>query len=641
MRCGGATNTAEWERAVSNSTEVPFRETAFIARDIAIDRRDDGTILMASRVPLDLGQPHLPAYLRHRAQERPDAIWISEQDRTSSEWRTISFAEARRGVDSLTQVLLDLDPPAGSTVVILSANSIEHALLTYASFQAGIPVVPITPALALQPEAAGQLKERLSKINPGIVFVQDAHEYARALDLVGQQCRVIAVSNARLDAGDLAYADLVRTTPTQAVEGAFASINPDAAARLMFTSGSSGSPKAVIQTQRNIMVAVESNLTSFGQKGRDQGVTRLDWMPWSHVTGAAVLAATLVSGGSFFIDDGKPIGKEFERTLENLRHVSPTNYFSMPAGYVMLADALEQDAELAKSFFSNLLTMGYGGARLPDDVARRLQALAVEYSGFKIPFTCGYGSTETGPGGALVYWPTDRVGLIGLPHPGYDLKLVPLDDERYEVRVRSDAVTPGYLGLPDQTAAMLDDEGYFRMGDAASFLSPDDPLQGLVFAGRISDEFKLVTGTFVRAGELHDLLMLATAPLVQHLVLCGEGEAFVGLLAWLNLKAARDYVGEPEASLDMLNRNSAIRQQIARMITAYNTENRSSSRRVRRFSLLDEMPSAEAGELADKGSIRAGNVRRRRASAVAALFEQTPPFEVEMVEDEAAATVQL
>jgi feruloyl-CoA synthase len=240
---------------VSNSTAVPFRETAFIARDIAIDRRDDGTILMASRVPLDLGQPHLPAYLRHRAQERPDAIWISEQDRTSSEWRTISFAEARRGVDSLTQVLLDLDPPAGSTVVILSANSIEHALLTYASFQAGIPVVPITPALALQPEAAGQLKERLSKINPGIVFVQDAHEYARALDLVGQQCRVIAVSNARLDAGDLAYADLVRTTPTQAVEGAFASINPDAAARLMFTSGSSGSPKA-----SDIVASIASSL---------------------------------------------------------------------------------------------------------------------------------------------------------------------------------------------------------------------------------------------------------------------------------------------------------------------------------------------------------------------------------------------
>ncbi len=277
--------------------------------------------------------------------------------------------------------------------------------------------------------------------------------------------------------------------------------------------------------------------------------------------------------------------------------------------------------------------MGYGGARLPDDVARRLQALAVQHTGFKIPFTCGYGSTETGPGGALVYWPTERVGLLGLPHPGYELKLVPLDDERYEVRIRSDAVTPGYLGMPDQTAAMLDEEGFFCIGDAASFLSPDDPLEGLVFAGRISDEFKLVTGTFVRAGELQDLLLLATAPLVQQLVLCGEGEEFVAMLAWLNAKAAREFVSKPEASLGELSRHPAIRKQVATMISRYNRDNRASSRRVRRFSLLDHMPSAEAGELADKGSIRAGNVRRLRAGVVSALFQATPSPDVVVVED--------
>ena len=617
---------------MSNPTDAPFKQSAFIPRDIAIDRRRDGTVLMSSRIPLDLTQPNLPAYLRYRSQERPDAIWISEPDRTSGNWRSITFAEARRRVDSLTQALLNLATPAGSSLVILSANSIEHALITYAAFQVGIPVVPITPALALQPEAAGQLEERLSRVNPGLVFVQDAQEYARALALVGPGVRVIAAKNVRHDAGDLAYDDLVRTAPSQDVDDAFAAIDSDAMARLMFTSGSSGSPKAVIQTQRNIMVAVESNLTAFGQKNSGLGVTRLDWMPWSHVTGSAVLAATLISGGTFYVDDGKPVGKEFERTLENLRHVSPTNYFSMPAGYVMLADALEQDPGLAQSFFANLLSMGYGGARMPDDVARRLQALAVEHTGFKVPFTCGYGSTETGPGGAMVYWPTDRVGLIGLPHPGYELKLVPLDEERYEVRVRSAAVTPGYLGMPEQTAEMLDEEGYFRIGDAASFLNPDDPLDGLVFAGRISDEFKLMTGTFVRAGELHDLLMLATAPLVQHLVLCGEGEAFVGLLAWLNIKAAREFVGAPDATLKELNCHPAIRQQIARSIDAYNRENPSSSRRVRRFSLLDQMPSAAAGELADKGSIRAGDVRRLRAESVAALFKPEPVSEVVILE---------
>jgi feruloyl-CoA synthase len=618
---------------VSNSSDAPFKETTFVPRDIAIDRRNDGSILLSSRIVLELKKPNLLAYLRYRSQERPDSIWISEPDRVSGNWRSITFGDARSSVDCLTQALIDLAPPSGSSMAILSANSIEHALITYAAYLAGIIVVPFTPALALQPEAAGQLQERLQRVNPSLVFVQDAQEYGRALTLIDPDVAVIAVNNARPDAGDLVYDQLVRTKPGQAVEDAFASIDPDAIARLMFTSGSSGTPKAVIQTQRNIMVAVESNLTSFGQNSRSTGVTRLDWMPWSHVTGSAVLAATLFSGGTFYIDDGRPIGKEFERTLQNLRHVSPTNYFSMPAGYVMLADALEQDPDLARTFFANLLTMGYGGARMPDDVARRLQALAVEHTGFRIPFTCGYGSTETGPGGALVYWPTERVGLIGLPHPGYDLKLVPLDDDRYEVRVRSDAVSPGYFGLPEQTAAMRDDEGYFCMGDAASFVSPDDPLEGLYFAGRISDEFKLVTGTFVRAGELHDLLLLATAPLVQNLVLCGEGEKFVGLLAWLNLKSAREFVGLPEASHEELNRNPLVREKIGELIAVYNQTNPSSSRKVCCFNLLDQMPSAEAGELADKGSIRAGNVRRLRADAVAALFMPVPPPEVFVMDE--------
>ncbi len=359
-------------------------------------------------------------------------------------------------------------------MVILSANSIEHALITYAAFQTSIPVVPLTPAFALQPSAARNCRSGWR----GSIRVWCSCRMRRNMRMSWHCSAQKCASLRSTTPGQTAIWPLpiLSTQPTPAVEEAFAAIDPDAPARLMFTSGSSGSPKAVIQTQRNIMVAVESNLTAFGQKGKAKGVTRLDWMPWSHVTGAAVLAATLISGGTFYIDDGKPIGKEFERTLENLRHVSPTNYFSMPAGYVMLADALEHDPALARSFFANLLTMGYGGARMPDDVARRLQALAVEHCGFKVPFTCGYGSTETGPGGALVYWPTDRVGLIGLPHPGYDLKLVPLDDERYEVRVRSEAVTPGYLGMPEQTAEMLDEEGYFHMGDAASFLSPDDPL---------------------------------------------------------------------------------------------------------------------------------------------------------------------
>lgn len=597
--------------------EAPFRPTNFIPRDIEIERRDDGALLMRCRVPLVLGASSLSAYLRLQGEARSDAPWIFERTADRQGWRSVTFGEARRAVDSLTQGLLDLSLPAGSSLVILSENSIEHALVTYACFQAGIPVVPVTPAYALQAETADKLGERLSAVSPGAVFVQNGARYGQALAHLDPALPVIVVDQPR--AGDVLYADLARAPVSPAVEEAFNAIDIDAAARFMFTSGSSGAPKAVIQTQRNILVAVESNLTAFGQKG-GTGVVRLDWMPWSHVTGAAVLAATLISGGRFYIDDGRPVGKDFARTLDNLKHVSPTAYFSMPAGYVMLVDALEGDETLARAFFENLLAMGYGGARMPDDVARRLQALAIHHTGHKIPFTCGYGSTETGPGGALVYWPTDRVGLIGLAQPGYDLKLVPIDEERYEVRVRSDAVSPGYLGQPAATAAMRDEEGYYRMGDAASFCVADDPLQGLVFAGRLSDEFKLVTGTFVRTNELTDLLLDAMAPLVKHLVLCGEGERFVAALVWLNLPAARVVAGLPDASLADLNADPAIVSRIAEGLAHYNAANKASSRRVHRFLLQDEDASAAAGELADKGSIRNGNVRRRRADQVVKLF---------------------
>jgi feruloyl-CoA synthase len=611
---------------MTSPAPATYRDMPFIPRDIAIERRSDGTVLLSSRIPLVPGASSLSAYLRRQSETRPDAAWIAQ--RSGEGWRSITFGEARRQVDSLAQALLDLRVPAGKSLVILSTNSIEHAMITFAAFQVGIPVAPLTAAYALQASAAKQLEERLAVVDPSVFFVQNGRQYAASLDRLDPALPVISVDDPRT--GDLHFADLVGTMPGPAVDAAFDRIDPDAPARYMFTSGSSGAPKAVIQTQRNVIVAVESNLTAYGQIGRD-GIRRLDWMPWSHVTGAAVLAATLISGGTFFIDDGRPMGDDFARTLANLRHVSPTNYFSMPAGYIMLADALEQDRDLAQGFFARLLTMGYGGARLPDDVARRMQALAIEHTGYKIPFVCGYGSTETGPGGALVYWPTDRVGMIGLPQPGFEMKLVPLDGERYEVRVRSAAVTPGYLGEPEKTAAMLDDEGYFSMGDAAAFVSPDDPLQGLAFAGRMSDEFKLVTGTFVRTGELQELVLTA-APLLLQVVLCGEGEAYVAILAWLNLRFARELAGRPEATIEELNRDDQVVRAVKAAVAGYNLQNNTSSRKIVRFALQDSPPSAEAGELADKGSIRAGVVRRLRAEQVRDLYRDPPPPQVHLID---------
>jgi feruloyl-CoA synthase len=584
---------------------------------------------MRSRYDLKLRGRTLPDYLRRQSEDRPDSVWIAQRNEDRSGWRTVTYRDARKTVDSLAQALIDLKLPVGTSLAILSENSIEHALITYAAFQVGLPIAPITAAYALQTGAENKLKERLGVVQPSLVFVQSGKRYAKALEAVEGPTRVIVVDHPRPGKDDLLFADLSATVPGEGVDRALSNVNPEAPARYMFTSGSSGAPKAVIQSQKNIIVAVESNLTSFGQTGGN-GVRRLDWMPWSHVTGAAVLAATLFSGGTFYIDDGKPTQEEFGKTLSNLRDVSPTNYFSMPIGYVMLADALESDSELAEAFFKNLLTMGYGGARLPDDVARRLQKLAVQYTGYKVPITCGYGSTETGPGGALVYWPTDRVGMIGLPHPGYELKLVPLDEDRFEVRVRSDAVASGYLGMDMSASPMLDEDGYYAMGDAASFVSIDDPLQGLVFAGRISEEFKLATGTFVRSGEINDQLMSA-APILQHVLVCGENQQFVTALGWLDVAAARSLTHRSDASVAELNRDPQIHRHIANAVERYNAKNPGSSRSVERISLQDSAPSSEAGELADKGSLRAAAVRRTRAAEIDALYASKPPANVVVV----------
>ena len=617
--------------------DAGFRKMTFIPRDVDVVRDEDGVIRMRCRIPVCPRELSLPAYLRRHATRRPDIRWLSQRVLRGGLWRSVSFGEARRAVDSLTQGLIDLRLPPGAALAVLSDNSIENALVTLAAMQAHIPVAPMSTAYALQSSNLSKLREMLATVHTGALFVQSGQAYARvleALELGGAP--VIVGEDARSGHEDVSYSDLVARHPGPDVERLFAGIDPDAPAKLMFTSGSTGSPKAVIQTQRNLIIAIESNLTTFGYT--DEGtMVRLDWTPWSHVFGATGLGLALVAGGSLFIDDGRPAGPLFAETIRNLREIAPSCYVNVPAGYAALVEALEGDAVLARNFFSKLQFLGYGAARLPDDIARRMQMLAVEYTGFRVPFTCGYGATETGPGGALVYWPTDRVGFIGLPQCGYELKLVPVNTGRYEVRVRSEAVTPGYYGRPDVTAQAFDEEGFYRMGDAATFLDPVDPLQGLIFAGRLAEEFKLQTGTFVLASSLRVTLIDAAAPLLHEVVVCGEDQPFVAILAWLNVSAARELIGRADATREELNADPQVRGHIAAALATHNERNPGSSTRIRRFHLLDEPPSIDRGELTDKGSINQGAVQRARRSLVDSLFSnRLPENVVEVAETQTA-----
>jgi feruloyl-CoA synthase len=355
----------------------------------------------------------------------------------------------------------------------------------------------------------------------------------------------------------------------------------------------------------------------------------LDWMPWNHTMGGnAAFHPILVDGGTLYIDDGRPIPGQFEETLRNLREVSPTYYANVPAGYAALAAAMEKDDALCRSFFKNLTVMAYGGARLPDDLYDRMQALAVKSTGQRIVFYTGWGSTETAPTATGTYWDTERVGLIGLPFPGVELKMVPCGS-KYELRLRGINVTPGYFGQPELTRKMFDEEGFYCIGDAGVFVDPDDPLAGIIFAGRVVEDFKLTTGTFVHVGSLRTDAIAAATPVVHDALVAGQDRPFIGLLCWPNLHACRQIVGNPDATYEDVVAHPEVIACLRRGLEAHNkSSGGSSSLRVARAMLMVEPPSIDGNELTDKGYINQRAGLERRAALVERLYADKPDKDV-------------
>src|ERR1700759_855630 len=560
-----------------------FRKIEWLKRDIAVERRADGTIVLKSRIPLQAYEKHIPASLAKWAREAPERIWLAQRGGPDRQWRKVSYGEARRTVDALTQGLLDLGIAEGRPVAILSGNSIEHALMTQAAMQARLPAAPVSPAYSLMSQDHAKLKYLFGLIKPAVVMVQDgpAFEKAlRALDLTG--VTVIHVARPVQGIASIAYADLAATPVTKDVEQSIARITPDTAGKLLFTSGSTGMPKAVINTQTMMCVGAAMAMQVRPREKDAPISTVLDWMPWNHTMGGnALFNPVLVDGGTLYIDEGRPLPGQFEETIRNLREVSPTIYSNVPAGYAALAAAMEKDDALCRSFFKNLSMMSYGGARLPDDLYDRMQALAVKTTGERIVFYTGWGSTETAPTATGTYWNTERVGLIGLPFPGVELKMVPCGS-KYELRLRGINVTPGYFGQPELTKKMFDDEGFYCIGAAGVFVDDTDPLQGIIFAGRVVEDFKLTTGTFVHVGSLRTDAIAAATPVVHDALVAGQDRPFIGLLAWPNLHACRQMIGNPEAGFADVVKHPAVIDCLKRGLEALNTACRGSSMRIAR-----------------------------------------------------------
>jgi feruloyl-CoA synthase len=616
--------------AAAALTKPAFRKIDWLARDIAVERRPDGVITLKSRIPLKAYEKHIPASLAKWAKEAPSRIWLAQRARVDRQWRKLSYGEAKRTVDGLTQGLLDLGLEPGRPVAILSGNSIEHALMTQAAMQARLPAAPVSPAYSLMSQDHLKLKYLFELIKPAVVMVQEGPTFEKALnalDLAG--VTVVHVARPCESIKSVAFADLATTPVTRDVEESIAKITPKTVGKLLFTSGSTGMPKAVINTQEMMCANAAMMMQVRPRDPNGPLATYLDWMPWNHTMGGnALFNPVLIEGGTLYIDDGRPMPGQIEETLRNLHEISPTYYANVPAGYAALAAAMEKDDALCRSFFKNLGLMAYGGARLPDDLYDRMQALAVRATGERIVFYTGWGSTETAPTSTGTYWDTERVGLIGLPFPGVELKMVPCGS-KYELRLRGVNVTPGYFGQPDLTKAAFDEEGFYCIGDAGVFVDPDDPLQGIIFAGRVVEDFKLTTGTFVHVGSLRTDAIAAATPVVQDALVTGQDRPFIGLLAWPNLHACRQISGNPDATYEEVVKHPDVIACLKRGLQAHNASiSGASSLRIARAMLMVEPASIDGNELTDKGYINQRAGLERRAALVDRLYADHPREDV-------------
>src|SRR3954451_16447978 len=581
-----------------------------------------GGVILRSQMPLDPYEPSLGVLLRRWAREAPDRVFLAE--RAGEEGVELTWGEASRQATSVAQALLDRGLGPERPLLILSGNSIDHALLTLGGFLAGVPVVPVSPAYSLMSQDYGKVKHIAALIKPGLVYAADGGPFAGVLSAVDFGGAELVLS---AGPGATPFTDLRATRPSMDVEDALRAVGPDSVAKILFTSGSTALPKGVINTHR-MLSANQQSLAQIWPFTKDTPLVLVDWLPWNHTFGGNHnFNLILKRGGTLYIDAGRPAPPLIPITVRNLTEIAPTIYFNVPAGYGALLPFLERDEALRAKFFERLDLIFYAAAALPQDLWTRLENVAREARGEPVMMTSSWGLTETSPLATAAHFPIDRAGVIGVPVPGVQIKLTPVDD-KLEMRVKGPNVTPGYFGQPDTTAEAFDEDGWYRTGDAGKLEDPSDPNQGLVFDGRVVEDFKLMTGTFVSVGNLRIAALAAASPLLMDAVVCGHDRDYVGLLAWPQIGPAREIAGTPDASPEELVRSPELAEFIRARFIAHNRSNPASSTRVERVILLAEPPSLDANEITDKGYVNQRAALERRSGHVDALFAEQPGTEV-------------
>jgi feruloyl-CoA synthase len=601
------------------ASSARYRKVRF-GDDAVHTREQDGITYVSAAEPLAGYALRSSDRLRHWAAEAPDRSFIAQRD-GSGEWRHITYKQALASARSIGQALLKRGLSVERPLVILSGNDLEHAMLALACQYAGVPYAPISPAYALVSEDYDKLRHIVGLLNPGMVFAAHGEKFARAMNAVcGDDVEFVVTEAPPAGRAATLFAELEATVAGDEVEAAMLATGPDTIAKFLFTSGSTKLPKAVVNTQRMMCSNMQMLLQCWPFLA-DEPPVLLDWLPWNHTFGGNKdFNLVLFNGGTLYIDDGKPTPQLIGTTLANLREVAPTIYFNVPKGWEDVAQALETDEALRKNFYSRLKLQFYAGASLAQPVWDQLHASAEAAYGERILMTTGLGMTETAPCALFVMREDVHAGELGNPCPGMEVKLVPSGDKT-EIRYRGPNVTPGYWRAPEETAAMFDDEGFFCSGDAVKWLDPARPNLGFVFDGRVAEDFKLNTGTWVSVGPLRSRVAHEGAPYVQDAVVTGHDRAEIGLLVIPNMPMCRQLAAlAPQASAAEVCAAAPVREFFQQLVDRLHGQGTGSATRVGRAVLMTEPPSIDRGEITDKGSINQRAVLTHRAALVASLY---------------------
>jgi len=581
------------------------------------ETRHDGTILIRQAAAIAAYPRCMTERFLHWADLDPDRLWMAERG-ADGEWQRVTYGEGATAIRAIGSGLLARGLSVERPLLILSGNSLAHAMMALGAQHVGIPSAALSPAYALSGEDRSKLGEVIGQLTPGMVFADHAAKFLPAIDAtLANDIPLVCLSGGGGGQREVIAFDTLCATPsTSAAESAYAAVGPDTVAKFLFTSGTTGSPKAVIQTQRMLCANQAMVQEAYGFL-KDEPPVLVDWAPWNHTaSGNKVFNMAIYNGGSYYIDDGRPTPADIGKTIRTLREVAPSWYFNVPIGYQFLLDVMESDDALADTFFSRLKMLMYAGAGMSQPVWDRLAAIAARKVPGGVPIVSGLGATETGPFALYYSDRKDGPGNIGVPAVGVTLKLVPQDD-KLEARIKSPSVTPGYWRNAKLTAVAYDDEGFYKLGDALRYAVPGDPAEGFVFDGRLAENFKLATGTWVAVGSLRAGLVNAFGGLITEAVIAGEERDDLRALLVPNWARLREIAG-PDVP-DPLDA-PAVRTALEQSLTAHARAATGSASRIVAALVLENPLSFDKGEVTDKGSVNQRAVLRERADLVAVLW---------------------